>query len=127
MNVITGINWVITCATQFEQTVAFFQNTMGLKISDSGVPTTDLQFTRYVQFTLPNGSVLEVVEPKEHVRELYTAPMISLTVDSLPQAQRELEEMHTEVVAPVVATNDGWAWIYVRAPDGNIYQIQGPA
>jgi hypothetical protein len=126
MQITAGIQWVITCTAEFEQTVAFFQNTLGLAISDSGIPTADLQFTRFVQFTLPNGSVLEVVEPKEHVRELYTAPIVSFTVDNLPQAQHELEEMHAEIVAPVVSTKDGWAWMYVRAPDGSIYQIQGP-
>ena len=70
MNITEGINWVINCTPHFEQTVAFFRDVLGLSITAEGVPITDTQFTRYVQFTLPIGGVLEIVEPIADVQQL---------------------------------------------------------
>ena len=126
MKITEGINWVITCTSNFEQTVAFFRTVMGLTVTEEGVPVTDTQFTRYAQIKMPNGVVLEVVEPDKTVRELYNAPIISLTVDDILQARYELEGRQIEFVAPIFDTREGWGWTYFRAPDGNVYQIQGP-
>ena len=49
---------------------------------------TDTQFTRYAQITMPNAVVLEILEPGEAVRQLYHAPIVSITVDDLAQARR---------------------------------------
>jgi predicted enzyme related to lactoylglutathione lyase len=125
MKVTEGINWVITCTTNFEQTVAFFRDVMGLVVTAEGIPVTDIQFTRYAQITLPTGGVLEIVEPTAEVQQLYTAPIASFTVDDVRQARRELEDRQIVFVAPIFSTKDGWGWTYFRAPDGNIYQLQG--
>ena len=125
MKVTEGISWVISCTSNFEQTVAFFRNVMGLAITDEGVPVTDTQFTRYAQIKMSNGVVLEIVEPDERVRQLYDAPIVSFTVDDVAQARRELEGIQVEFVAPIFSTKEGWGWTYFRAPDGNVYQIQG--
>ena len=125
MKVTEGISWVISCTSNFEQTVAFFRNVMGLAITDEGVPVTDTQFTRYAQIKMSNGVVLEIVEPDERVRQLYNAPIVSFTVDDVAQARRELEGIQVEFVAPIFSTKEGWGWTYFRAPDGNVYQIQG--
>jgi catechol 2,3-dioxygenase-like lactoylglutathione lyase family enzyme len=125
MKITEGINWVISCTPHFEQTVAFFRDVLGLTVTAEGTPTTDTQFTRYTQFSLPAGGVIEVVEPIADVQQLYTAPIISLTVDDLTQARKELEEQQVIFVAPIFRTSDGWGWTYFRAPDGNIYQLQG--
>jgi hypothetical protein len=29
-------------------------------------------------------------------------------------------------VAPVFDTHEGWGWTYFQAPDGSVYQLQGP-
>ena len=126
MKVTDGINWIITCTTNFEQTVAFFRDVLGLAVTAEGVPTTDIQFTRYAQITMPTGGVLEIVEPVAEVQHVYTAPIVSLTVDDVTQARRELEERQIAFVSPIFRTKDGWAWTYFRAPDGNVYQLQGP-
>jgi hypothetical protein len=125
MKVTEGINWVITCTTNFEQTVAFFRDVMRLAVTAEGVPVTDNQFTRFAQITLPTGGVLEIVEPAAEVQQLYTAPIASFTVDDVRQARHELEERQLVFVAPIFCTKDGWGWTYFRAPDGNIYPLQG--
>jgi catechol 2,3-dioxygenase-like lactoylglutathione lyase family enzyme len=125
MKVTEGISWIISCTSNFDQTVAFFRNVMGLAVTAEGVPVTDTQFTRYAQIKMPNGVVLEIVEPDQRVRQLYAAPIVSLTVDDVAQARRELEDLKVEFVAPIFSTKEGWGWTYFRAPDGNVYQIQG--
>jgi catechol 2,3-dioxygenase-like lactoylglutathione lyase family enzyme len=126
MRVTEGIRWIVTCTANFDETVAFFCNVMGLAVTEEGVPVTDTQFTRYAQITMPNGVVLEIVEPGETVRELYKAPIVSITVDDVAQARRDLEGRQVEFLAPIFDTKKGWGWTYFRAPDGNVYQIQGP-
>jgi catechol 2,3-dioxygenase-like lactoylglutathione lyase family enzyme len=126
MQVTDGIKWIGTCTTNFDETVAFFANVMGLPVTQKGVAVVDTQFARYAQIAMPNGVVLEVLEPSEAVRQLYKAPIVSITVDDVAQARRELEGRKIEFLTPIFDTKQGWAWTYFRAPDGNIYQIQGP-
>ena len=126
MRVTKGIEWIITCTTNFDETVAFFRDVMGLAVTEEGVPVTDTQFTRYGQITMPNGVVLEIVEPGEAARQLYKAPVVSITVDDLAQARRELEGRRIEFLTPIFDTRKGFGWTYFRAPDGNVYQLQGP-
>ena len=126
MRVTKGIEWIVTCTPNFDATVAFFCDVLGLSVAEQGVPVTDTQFTRYAQIAMPNGVVLEVVEPGETVRQLYNAPIVSITVDDLAQARRELEGRKIEFLTPIFDPRKGFGWTYFRAPDGNVYQIQGP-
>jgi len=125
MEVTEGVNWVITCTPEFERTVAFFRDVMGLSVAEEGIPVTDLQFTRYALIRLPRGGVLEIVEPGEAVRELYTAPIVSYAVDDVVEARRELEDKGVEFVAPIFRAREGVGWTYFRAPDGHVYQLSG--
>jgi len=125
MNSTEGVNWVISWTPNFEQTVTFFRDVLGLPITAEGVPVTATQFARYAPFTLLIGGVLESVEPTADVRQRYTAPIVSFTVDDVAQARQQLEERQVIFVAPIVRTSDGWGWTYFRAPDGNGYQLQG--
>src|SRR2546428_12975159 len=104
MRVTKGIEWIITCTTTFDATVAFFCNVMGLAVTEKGVPVTDTQFTRYAQITMPNGAVLEIVEPGETVRQLYKAPIVSITADDAAQPRRELEGQQIELLTPTLDT-----------------------
>lgn len=123
---ITGeVNWFFSGTPEFDRTVAFFRDVMGLSVREQGVPVTDTQFTRYALFALPQGGTLEVLEPQEQARELYNAVMVSLTVDDVVLARRELESSGVEFVAPIFRTPDGEGWTYFRAPDGHIYQLAG--
>jgi len=125
MNVTAGVDWVLSCTPNFERSVSFFRDVIGLSLAEEGVAVTDTQFIRYTQFRLPNGGVLEFVEPDERVRQLYTAPIVSLCVDDLAQARQELESQGVEFVAPIFNTHEGSGWTYFRAPDGHIYQLRG--
>ena len=125
MKITEGINWVFSATPEFERTVAFFGDVMGLSVAEEGIPVTDTQFTRYTLLTLPQGGTLEILEPAEHMREVYNAVMVSLTVDDIIQARRELEGKGVEFVSPLFRAPDGVGWTYFRAPDGHVYQLSG--
>ena len=126
MKITEGINWILAPTPRFQESLAFFRDVMGLPIVEEGVPVTDTQFSRYAQVKLPNGLVLEIVEPKDTVAQLYHAPIVSITDDDVARARHELEERQIKFVAPVFDTQEGWGWTYFHAPDGNVYQLQGP-
>jgi catechol 2,3-dioxygenase-like lactoylglutathione lyase family enzyme len=121
-----GVRRLLTCTTHFDEAVAFFRDVMGLSVTEAGVPATDTQFTRYALLKMPNDVVLEIVEPAALVRDLYNAPIVSITVDDVAKARREMESLGVAFVAPIFETTEGWGWTYFRAPDGSVYQIQGP-
>lgn len=124
MRVIAGTHWIITCTPEFERTVAFFRDIMGLSVVEEGIPVTDTPFTRYMLMSLPSGATLEIVEPAdETVRKLYSAPVICFKVDDLGQAQQELADNRAEFVAPTFRAQNHMAWTYFRAPDEHVYQI----
>jgi hypothetical protein len=75
---------------------------------------------------MPNEVALEIVEPKPEVRQLYQGPIPAITVNDLAQARQEMAAQQIAFVAPIFDDQAGWGWSYFRAPDGNIYQIQGP-
>ena len=123
---VTGIHWIIAPSKRFQQSVAFFRDAMGAAVTAEGVPVLDTQFSRYAQFKMPDGVVLEVVEPKEAVAQLYDAPIVSISVDDLAQSRRELQSKQIDFLTPVFDTGRGRGWTYFRAPDGVVYQLQGP-
>ena len=126
MRITDGITRILSPTRNFEQSVAFFRDIMGIAVVEEGVPVTDTQFSRYAQIRMPNGVVLEVVEPKEGVAHLYDAPVVSITVDDVAQARCELENRQIVFESPIFDTREGWGWTYFRAPDGMVYQLQGP-
>ena len=125
MTMTEGIHWILVPTGNFDQSVAFFRDVMGMAVTEQGVPVTDTQFSRYAQFKMPNGIGLEIVEPKPPVAHIYRAPIVSITVDDVAQARRELEGQQIQFSTPVFDTNEGWGWTYFRAPDGAVYQLQG--
>ena len=126
MRITEGITWIIAPTGHFEQSVAFFRDVMGMAVAEEGVPVTDTQFSRYAQLRMPNGVVLEIVEPVSSVAHLYSGPVVCITVDDVAQARRELESKQIVFATPVFETRQGWGWTYFRAPDGTVYQLQGP-
>ena len=126
MKVTEGINWILVPTPRFQESLVFFRDIMGLPVGEEGIPVIDTQFSRYAQIKLPNGVVLEIVEPKETVAQLYHAPVVSITVDDVARARHELEERKVKFVTPIFDTREGWGWTYLQAPDGAVYQLQGP-
>jgi predicted enzyme related to lactoylglutathione lyase len=119
-----GTPWIISCSRNYDETVSFFHNVMKLKIKAEGKPETDKKFSRYTQFDLKSNTVLEVVEPLPNFEERYSGPVVSITVDNVNIAKEEMERMGTIFLTDIFSS-DGFGWSYFKAPDGNVYQIQG--
>jgi catechol 2,3-dioxygenase-like lactoylglutathione lyase family enzyme len=123
---IKGIDWILCPTDSFDETTAFVRDVLGLTPEASGVPATDRQFTRYAQFTAPDRTTLEIVEPTPAARPRYRGPVVCLTVDDLAGARAELARKGAQFVTPVITAGDGWGWTYLRALDGQVFQIHGP-
>jgi catechol 2,3-dioxygenase-like lactoylglutathione lyase family enzyme len=122
---IVGFDWMLSCTTDFESTLAFVRDVLGMKVFKQGIAETDRQFARYACAALPSGDVLEVVEPVQPAVHVRGKQILCLAVRDFLEARRELERRGA-VFASDIFHKAGVGWIYVRAPGGNIYQIYGP-
>lgn len=116
---VKGVVWVGTATDSYEQTVRFFEETMGLTpFHQRG----DLSILR-----LDSGEWVEVFGPGDpHFAEFDRGPVVEFMVDDLDEARAELEGKGVEFLTE----NHGWgefSWTHFRGPDGNIYGItSGP-
>jgi hypothetical protein len=116
---IKGLVWLGTRTNEFEKTVAFFKQTMGL---DSFHESGDVAVLR-----MPGGEWLEVFGPNdtEHAH-FNTGPVGEFLVDDVAAARAELEARGVEFIAETHSWGD-YVWAHFKAPDGNLYGItSGP-
>ena len=123
MRVLGGITWIGVCTENFEESVAFFKNVMGLRVVQEGIPWVDLQYAKYCVFDAGNNVMFELLQPTPAITGRYSGPVVSFTVDDLDAAMSEMQG-RAEFITPVIDDKATWRWIYFRAPDGNIYQLQ---
>ena len=123
---IVGFDWMLSCTTEFDSTVAFYRDVLDLELTEQGVATIDTQFSRYACASLPAGGTLEVVEPNESASALRGRQILCLRVSDLLRAKADLETRGAIFTTRIFNNDEGLGWIYVQAPDGNIYQIYGP-
>jgi catechol 2,3-dioxygenase-like lactoylglutathione lyase family enzyme len=116
---------MLSCTTEFEATVAFVRDVLGLAIGREGIAQTDTHFSRYACANLPGGGTLEIVEPSPSAGQLHSKQILCLTVPDLLEARAEMEQRGAEFASGIFHEGD-LGWIYVQAPGGNIYQIYGP-
>ena len=89
-------------------------------------------------FSLESGQrdFVEVYRPGEYDERLLPAaasgPTVAFAVDDLVAARAELLAAGIEIVADIVwaadlfstSPDDGYGWLFFRAPDGNVYALQ---
>jgi Glyoxalase/Bleomycin resistance protein/Dioxygenase superfamily len=124
---VTGTDWTLSCTTEYESTLAFIQDVLGLTVFKQGIAQTDTQFARYACAAFPSGAVLEVVEPVQSAEHLRGRQVLCMAVRDIEQARRELDRRGAVFASDTFYDGEGLGWAYVRAPDGNIYQVYGPA
>ena len=122
---VNGINWLVTCTPRFDEMSAFYRDVLGLVVKSEGAPVTDTRFTRYAQFELPDGSMVEILDGDASARRSFATPVIQFHVDDLAAARREMEQKGVEFVGATYHS-EGAGWAYFRAPDGHVYLIGGP-
>ena len=97
MNV-KGYSWVGVGTDNFDETVSFFSNVMGLStviVEDRGVAVLKVS----------DGQVLEVFGPGTQGRELTSPPVVAFAVDDVAAARDELVSKGVEVLGGVGSWN----------------------
>jgi predicted enzyme related to lactoylglutathione lyase len=112
---VLGVVWVGTRTEDFDGTVAFFRDVLGLPMKEMGPD--------FGEARMPDSSLVEVFGPSdtEH-RHFATGPVPEFLVDNLPAALDELRSAGAEILGkPEVHGTEGW--LHFRAPDGNVYGL----
>jgi catechol 2,3-dioxygenase-like lactoylglutathione lyase family enzyme len=121
MNVLR-IGFLGTRTTNFQNTVDFFQDILGLQ--------TAWEKADWTGFRLPTGNndFVEVFGPAKRDPNLYpdaaVGPLIAFIVDDVAGARAEVAAAGVEVLSDVIWAADGFGWFFLRAPDGNMYCIE---
>lgn len=115
-----GLVWLGTRTQNFDDTVRFFGDTLGLRAVH--------EEPDFAAFRLSNGDTVEVFGPGEGELEHFdTGPVTGFLVDDVARARVELEGAGTTFIGPVHRGEDGGSWSHFRGPDGNVYEITAPA
>jgi catechol 2,3-dioxygenase-like lactoylglutathione lyase family enzyme len=113
---ILGLAWLGTRAADFDATVRFAEDVLGLSRS--------FEHDGVAGFELPDGSIFEIFAPGVSAGGHPPEGVVGgFEVDDLSAARAELEAAGIEVGEPHTA--GGGAWFYFRAPDGNLYELIG--
>jgi catechol 2,3-dioxygenase-like lactoylglutathione lyase family enzyme len=114
-----GLTWLGTREAEFDEMVHFAEAVLGLARS--------FEKEGVVGFELPDGSLFEVFAPGGFAGGHPPEGVVGgFKVDDLVAAREELEAAGVEVGDLQTAGGTG-AWMYFRAPDGNLYELIGPA
>ncbi len=74
---------MLSCTAEFDATVAFYRDVLGLAVAEPDVATVDTHFSRYACAVLPTGGTLEVVEPAPAAGRLHGQQILCFKVDGL--------------------------------------------
>jgi catechol 2,3-dioxygenase-like lactoylglutathione lyase family enzyme len=115
-----GLVWLGTRTPNFDETVRFFRDNLGLQES--------LEEPDFAVFKLPNGDTVEVFGPGDTEHEHFdTGPVAGFLVDDMREARADLEAAGITFLSPVHELDDGSGWSHFRDPDGNVYEITKPS
>ncbi len=122
---VNGINWLVTCTPGFDEMDALCRDVLDLSLMSEGKSVTDTRFTRYVQFKMPGGSVVEMLDGDASARRLFVAPIAQSRLDDVVAARREMEQKGIAFLGDTYHS-EGEGWACFRAPDGHLYPIGRP-
>jgi catechol 2,3-dioxygenase-like lactoylglutathione lyase family enzyme len=113
---ILGLEWVGTRTMRFRETVAFFEETLGLPI---GQRETD-----FVRLDLPDESCVEVFGPADRDHLYFTTgPAVGFLVEDLDAARHDLSRHGIELLSTVGGEAGDYRWQHFRGPDGYVYEV----
>jgi membrane associated rhomboid family serine protease len=126
---VTNMGWIIPCkdSEMHDDLANWFQNMFGMAIADQGEPKTDTKVSRFTRLKTPIGSLNLIEHAGIGSEIMYNNPMLSITVDNLANAVKNLDSRNVKMVAPVYHTGGNWAIVYYKAPDERVYEIKGPS
>jgi catechol 2,3-dioxygenase-like lactoylglutathione lyase family enzyme len=112
---IIKLAWVGTRTENFQPTVDFFRDVLGLRSA--------VDLPGFCVLKLPDGSKVEVFGPDSDInRHFTTGPVAGFLVDDIEAAASELRSNRIDILL-TEQDESGNAWVHFRAPDGNIYEF----
>lgn len=115
---ISGFSWVGIATEDFEATIRFLTEKLGLPL------TGRAEDAEVAHFLLPSGQLFEVFGPGVVDVHTTSCPVVGFDVEDVRTAREELAQRGVEFVTEVEEAEDGASWVYFRSPDGQLYQLQ---
>jgi catechol 2,3-dioxygenase-like lactoylglutathione lyase family enzyme len=112
---IIKLAWVGTRTENFQPTVDFFRDVLGLR--------SEVDLPGFRVLKLPDGSKVEVFGPDSDINRHFTTGRVAgFLVDDIKAATSELRFNRIDILL-TEQDESGNAWVHFRAPDGNIYEF----
>lgn len=120
---VKGIHWVGVCAADWDATVAFYRDVLGLTLRGQGVQSAPEDAgARFAELSAANGDFVEVFGDGLAARELFQSPMAGFLVDDVAAARAEMERKGATFIGPI-GRGGRWEWTYFRTPQGHVHQL----
>jgi catechol 2,3-dioxygenase-like lactoylglutathione lyase family enzyme len=117
---VRSLAWLGVRTHDAERMVALYRDVLGLEVIHEAPGAT--------WFRLADGTQVHVYGPEDADHQFFgTAPVVGFAVDSFPAVRAAMTAAGVEVVYPEPQEAGGQMWQHFRAPDGNVYEIIGPA
>lgn len=121
--VVKGIHWLGVCAADWNATVSFYRDVLGLAVRNEGVQSDPRDAgARFMELAAANGDFVEIFGRDLGDRDLFKAPMIGFLVDDVGAARIEMERKGVVFIGPV-GRGGRWEWSYFRSPEGHVHQL----
>ena len=112
---VSGFSWVGLATDDFDRSMAFFRDVMGLEAWFEAEKQAILRTT--------SGDQLEIFGRDEAEKSLTRTPVVAFEVDDFDAARDELRAAAIELIGEGGSWN-GYSWQYFRSPDGHIFEIK---
>lgn len=120
---VMGIHWVGIVAADWNATVGFYRDVLGLSVRNEGVqPGPADAGVRFLEMEAGNGDFIEVFGAGLADRDLFQAPMVGFLVEDVGAARAEMEGKGVVFLGPV-GRGGRWEWTYFRTPGGHVHQL----
>ena len=121
---ILGYSWVGIVTEDFEDTIRFFTEKLGLPLMRRE------DEAHFAHFRLPSGQLFEVFGPNNEYARVHrsSCPVVGFEVEDVWAAREELAHRGVEFVTEVhdEGSKEDASWVYFRGPDGRLYELQRP-
>ena len=113
---VKGISWVGVGTENFDETLRFFTQVLGMQIEEQQKPVAMLRAG-------PNQIVEIFGEGSVRGKPLNSPPAIAFEVDDVGVAQEELMANDVEIVGERGSWN-GHEWLYFRGPENYMFVVK---
>ncbi len=112
---VKGFSWVGVGTDDFDASLRFFTEILGLEVENSGDAQAILR--------VAPGQQLEIFGRDGPSKSLNASPTIAFEVDDVAQAARALASGGAELIGDIGSWN-GHEWQYFRTPDGHVFEVK---